>query len=143
MKKDIEDIFSDKIRTAAAALVKEFDIMEVYCNLFTKVRQGELTQEEATQSESYFKAWENLIQLYDFFEFGTAIRWSEIKENESEFIQLKEIIKKYKTIKSSLVFSDLTNVYDSIRKISEFSGLHDVSRFIKEEKELNIEEAFR
>jgi len=143
MKKDIESIFSDKIRLSAAVITKEFDLIEMYNSLFQKLKQGELEKDDVILSEYFFLTWKNLSELYDFLEFGCAEGWGKIKNNEEEFKQLVVIIKKYKKLNSNLLFSDLTNAYSTIRKITEFSGFHDVARFTEEEKELNIEEAFR
>jgi len=143
MKKDIESIFSDKIRLSAAVITKEFDLIEMYNALFKKIKQGELEEGDVVLSEYFFLTWKNLSELYDFLEFGCAEGWNKIKSNEEEFKQLVIIMQKNRELKSDLLFSDLTNAYKTIRKITEFSGFHDVARFTEEEKELNIEEAFR
>jgi len=121
-------IYSDKIKLSQIAVTKELDLIENYNSLYKKIKQKELTLDELNQCEHFFFVWKNLIELYHFLEFNSALKWGKEKENEKNYDQLKETINKYRSIDDECSFHELTFAFDMVRKIMEFSGFHDVAR---------------
>ena len=129
-----EEIFSDKEMLSSTMLAKEFFLIELYNSLAEKITTGELDKQEACESNYFFNAWRNLMELYEFLEFDYAISWGRLKDNSEEYQKLIEIIAKYRKFEHNLTFSDLEKAYIDVRRVMAHTGFHSVSTDLKPNK---------
>lgn len=119
-----ERIFNDKIKLAKILIQFELIMNQEYNGLIRNIRMREVDLKQINEDETYLIVWSQIMQLYDFFEFGQAKKFGEKIKNFEAFLN---IAKRYRNNEPTFTLEELNTSYDVIRELMVLSGFHDLA----------------
>jgi len=124
MSEPKETIFMDKIKLASTYIIQEKELIELYSNLISLVREQKINEDGLlSEQNEWTMFWKQLLELYDGIKNDYL---DKLKDKEKE--KIIDIIKKYRCCAEEMTIEEATEAEDIILKIMSLSGFHDVLR---------------
>ncbi len=120
---DGTEIYLDKIKLGALIVEKELNLIELYNTLISEVRLRPDIKEIMKEYPTFHKAWQGLVELYDFLEYDYLKKLKGEKKKK----KIQSCVEKYKDLED-LDLDDLKDCVNIIREIMSLSKFHDVIR---------------
>ena len=146
MVDDSPNIFSDKITLYVILVNKIFVVINLYNNIYRKLRNNDLHVDDLSTDNDWSLCWQNLVEINDFLEFEyidllddkddnekdkdkdiNSLEKDDKKTKEGTKDKFKKIITKYRTIRNNLNLEDLTFIYENLRYVTTKAGFHNVN----------------
>ncbi len=124
---DEDNIFTDKIKLSKDLISSEGQIIMLYNKIHNRLKIGEIIEIDLYVDGDYFSVWQHLMELYDFLEFKYVPKLLELKDGKKDYDKLIELVKEYRDKNKILKFEDLKFTYNTVRKVMQLSGFHDVT----------------
>lgn len=134
-------IFADKIKKEAIFWYKALTIRENYEQMFARFRNRELREEDIIKLPDYKLLWISIAELYGILRYRYLKKLEEKSKDSKE--RIDKIMEKYRNKEETMPFSDTSFIVETLQEACSINSFDDVSLDKHEEKELNIEEAFR
>lgn len=134
-------IFADKIKKEFIFWHKALTIRENYEQMFSKYRTGQLREDELIKLNDFNVLWISISELYGILHYRYLKKLEDKKK--VEFDKLTAIMDRYRVKGEKMNFADTSFTVEILQETCSINSFDDVSLDKKEDKELNIEEAFR
>ncbi|KKK53161.1 hypothetical protein LCGC14_3097570 [marine sediment metagenome] len=91
---DGTEIYLDKIKLGALIVEKELNLIELYNTLISEVRLRPDIKEIMKEYPTFHKAWQGLVELYDFLEYDYLKKLKGEKKKK----KIQSCVEKYKDL---------------------------------------------